>query len=53
MGHEGVGDGLGALRKAGVKDVGKENDCGQCLKGRRKKYSYSLMGELRIAIRVV
>lgn len=39
--------------KAGVKDGGKENDHGQCLKGREKNHSYSLMGECRIAIRVV
>lgn len=42
-------------QKAGVKDGSKENDCGQCLKGRGKKknkkqHLYSLMGESRITV---
>lgn len=43
-------------QKAGVKDGSKENDCGQCLKGRKKKnkqHLYSLMGESRITVIVV
>lgn len=42
-------------QKAGVKDGSKENDCGQCPKGREKKNKklYSLMGEPRITVMVV